>query len=152
MGGKLSSKRVSLKSSEPWDLKNLWASRRTFLLHLVYIVASPILSKGTWVCLIEDVEKVISHERCKHRDDPKTYNEAMWDIDSKKGCVIAFLSRDLFKIFICNSLWISLLVIENHKVYNNLGVGTFIWSNCLIEKEKLWISKGSVGVSNTDIS
>ena len=43
-----------------------------------------------------------------------------------KGCKIAFLRRDLSKIFVWNSLWISLLVIGDHKVYNNLGVGIVI--------------------------
>ena len=43
----------------------------------------------------------------------------------KKECEIAFLSRDL-KISIWSSLWISLLVIGDHKVYKNLGVGIAI--------------------------
>ena len=44
----------------------------------------------------------------------------------RKGCEIAFLRRDLLKISVWNSLWILLLVIGDHQVYNNLGVGTFI--------------------------
>ena len=62
----------------------------------------------------------------KHRDDPKTYNEMMLDIDSKKGCELTFLTRYLLRISIWSSLWFSLLVIGDHKVCNNLGVGTFI--------------------------
>ena len=90
----------------------------------------------------------------KYKDDPRIYNEGMWDIDSKKKSEIAFLNRDLLKISIWNSLWISLLVIGNHKDHNTLGVGTFIsmiWSNYLIRYEELWVSKGLVGVSNTNI-
>ena len=62
----------------------------------------------------------------KHKDDLKIYNKVMLIIDSKKGYEIAFLTRYLLKIFIWSSLWISLLVIEDHKVYNTLGVGTVI--------------------------
>ena len=44
----------------------------------------------------------------------------------RKRCEIAFLRRDLLKIYVWNSLWILLLVIGDHKVYNNLRVGIVI--------------------------
>ena len=62
----------------------------------------------------------------KHRDDLKIDNEVILDIDFKKGCELAFLNGYLLKISIWSSLWISLLVIEDHKVCNNLGVRTLI--------------------------
>ena len=40
----------------------------------------------------------------KHRDDPKTYYEMMFDIDFKKGCELAFLTGYLLKISIWSSL------------------------------------------------
>ena len=62
----------------------------------------------------------------------------------RKRCELAFLTGYLLKIFIWNSLWISLLMIGDHKVYNTLRIGIvilMIWSNCLTEKEKLCVSK-----------
>ena len=44
----------------------------------------------------------------------------------KKECELAFLTGYLSKIFVWNSLWISLLVIGDHKDHNTLGVGIFI--------------------------
>ena len=49
-------------------------------------------------------EKLFLMKDKKYRDDPKTYNEVMLDIDSKKGCEIAFLTGYLLKIFIWSNL------------------------------------------------
>ena len=68
----------------------------------------------------------------------------------KKGCEIAFLRRDLLKISIWNSLWISLLVIGDHKAYNNLRVGTIDkknygfqkgqWECPILTSVKIWLN------------
>ena len=87
VGGKLSSKRVSLKSSEHWDLKNLF-----IMSQYKYIPPPP----RTYSRISHPLERYLDmlNRGCRkklfligdreHRDDLKTYNEAMLDIDSKK--------------------------------------------------------------------
>ena len=58
------------------------------------------------------------------------------------------------KISVWDSLWILLLMIGDHKDQNNFRVGTSHFDDMiklLIRKEKLWVLKGSVRMSNTDI-
>ena len=68
---------------------------------------------------------------------------------SRKGCEIAFLSRYRLKISIWNSLWISLLVIGDHKVYNNLRGGIVILIKLFDQKrEIIYFKRVSESVQN----
>ena len=121
MREKLCSKRMSLKNREPWDLKNL------FIIMSQYTYIS--LPTRTNSRIFNPLERYLGmlNRGCRE-------SHFSWEMGSiemipeptmrrcttstpRKRCEIIFLSRDLLKISIWSSLWISLLVIGDHKVY-----------------------------------